>query len=103
MAKLTDDHKAALRRFRDQRRERGEDPAEYAKQFRRERLAIEAALKNGAATVPDIAMATGLSGKQVLWHLTGMRKYGLAREAGQTGEHPRYELVAAGKETQGKS
>lgn len=99
MAKLTDTHKAALKRFRDQRKERGEDPAEYARQFRRERLAIEAALKNGPATVPDIAMAAGLSGKKVLWHLTGMRKYGLAREVGQEGDYPRYELVAVGKDT----
>lgn len=103
MAKLTDDHKAALKRFRDQRKERGVDPAEYAKQFRRERLAIEAALKNGPATVPVIASATGLSGKQVLWHLAGMRKYGLAREVGQDGDYPRYELVVADKDTHGKN
>ncbi|MGC8991864.1 MAG: winged helix-turn-helix domain-containing protein [Verrucomicrobiia bacterium] len=103
MAKLTDNHKAALKRFRDQRKEQGEDPAEYAKQFRRERLAIESALKNGPATVPAIASATGLPGKQVLWHLAGMRKYGLAREVDQDGDYPRYELIAPGKETQGKN
>ena len=95
MAALTDVHKAALKHFRELRKQKGDDPGRAAAHFRQQRKAVESALKTGPATVPQLAQATGLPAHEVLWHLAGMRKYGAAREAAQEGDYPRYERVAA--------
>ena len=95
MATITDTHKAALKRFREQRKQAGEDPAQAAVRFRQQRKAVASALKNGPGTVPQLAEANGLPAHEVLWHLAGMRKYGAAQEIGQDGDHPRYERVDA--------
>jgi hypothetical protein len=93
MATLTDTHMAALKRFREQRKQSGDDPGKYAARFRQQRKAVEAALKHGPATVPQLAQATGRPAHEVLWHLAGMRKYGVAQETTQEGDYPRYESV----------
>jgi aryl-alcohol dehydrogenase-like predicted oxidoreductase len=95
MATITDTHKAALKRFREQRKQAGEDPAQAAVRFRQQRKAVASALKNGPGTVPQLAEATGLPAHEVLWHLAGMRKYGAAQEIGQDGDYPRYARVDA--------
>lgn len=95
MATLTDTHRAALKRFREQRKREGEDPAKAAARFRQQRKTVKTALESGPATVPELAQATGLAAHEVLWHLAGMRKYGAAQETGQDGDYPRYELVPA--------
>jgi len=95
MAALTDVHKAALKHFRELRKQKGDDPGRAAAHFRQQRKAVESALKTGPATVPRLAQATGLAAHEVLWHLAGMRKYGAAQETAQDGDYPRYELTAA--------
>ncbi len=95
MATLTDTHKAALKQFRERQRHSREESGQAAARFRQERKAVASALKGGPSTVPQLAQATGLPPHQVLWHLAGMRKYGIAQETAQDGDYPRYELVVA--------
>ncbi len=99
MANITDAHKAALRQFRERHKQAGLEPGKAVARFRHERKAVESALKQGPATVPQIAQAAGLPAHVVLWHLAGMRKYGAAREVDMEGDYPRYEWVAASAKT----
>lgn len=46
-----------------------------------------------AATVPQLAERVGVAAHEVLWHVTGMRKYGEVRELGEDGENPLYALI----------
>lgn len=96
MTALTDLHKAALKKFREQQKQRGEDPGKYAARFRQQRKAIATALKPGPATVPQLAQATSLPAHEVLWHLAGMRKYGEVQETGQAGDYMTYALTSQG-------
>jgi hypothetical protein len=91
--KLTDAHKAALKLFRERRGGISEPLKQHATTFRQQRKQLTDALKVAAATVPELAQKTGLPADQVLWHIAGMRKYGLAREVGQVDDYVKYELV----------
>jgi hypothetical protein len=62
--------------------------------FLAQRRAIREFLANGAATVPSMADAVKLRTDEVLWHLTGMRKYGQVVEAGENGDYFLYALAA---------
>lgn len=70
--------------------------------FLAQRKAIREFLGTGAASVPAIAAAVKLRADEVLWHLTGMRKYGLVTEAGEDGDYLLYALVAEGNITSEK-
>ena len=61
------------------------------------RKKVRAAMTSGAATVPAIAAAAGLSSAEALWHVAAMRKYGALVETGQEGEYPTYALKAGDK------
>ena len=91
--KLTDAHKAALKIFRERRGGISEPLKQHASNFRQQRKQLNTALQGGPATVPELALTTGLPADQVLWHIAGMRKYGAVQEAGQTGDYVKYELV----------
>jgi predicted transcriptional regulator len=56
------------------------------------RKRIKDAMKDGSKTIPEIAAATGLPANEVLWFVTAMKKYGLAKEVGMNGEYYQYEL-----------
>ena len=47
--------------------------------------------------MPAIAEASGLTTKDVLWHVAAMRKYGDLVETGTDGDYCTYALVAAGE------
>lgn len=57
------------------------------------RKQIKNAMKEGPKTIPEIATATELSADEVLWYVTAMKKYGLAKEVGMSGEYYQYELL----------
>jgi predicted transcriptional regulator len=95
--KLTEAHKAALKIFRERRGGISESLKQHASGFRQQRKQLTEVMKAGAATVPELAQKAGLPADQVLWHLSGMRKYGLAQEAGQAGDYVKYELAKAEK------
>ena len=54
-------------------------------------------LREGPRTIPEVAEAAGLPAEQVLWHISAMKKYDLAREVSQCGEYFSYEIVKDGK------
>jgi len=58
------------------------------------RTAIKKALASGPLTVPDLAEATGIPTRTVLWTITSMRKYGTVLEDSLDGSYPRYALAA---------
>ncbi len=70
------------------------EQAQQHRQWRATRKAVAAQFTAGAATVPAVAGATGISPAEVLWHVAGMRKYGLLEEVGMDGDYPTYRLVA---------
>ena len=89
---LVDEQKAALQRFRERRGGLSEERREQQRRLLQERKAIRTALA-APATVPELAQATGLLPRTVLWHVTAMRKYGQVQEADQEGDYPRYALI----------
>jgi hypothetical protein len=58
------------------------------------KAAIKRALGEGPRTVPELAEATGLPSRTVLWVVTAMRKYGAVAEDSVDGSYPRYALAA---------
>ena len=66
---------------------------EHLVSTRKNKKTVVAALKEKASTVPELAGATGLPARQVLWLVAGLRKYGEVAEAGLDGDYPRYRLT----------
>lgn len=60
------------------------------------RREIKKVLRDGPKTVPAVAEATGMDPREVLWHLTAMRKYDLVVETGQDGDYYTYGLPEEG-------
>ncbi len=60
------------------------------------RKAIRGVLEREPSTVPqDCRGAESCPADEVLWHVTAMRKYGQAAEAGEDGDYVLYALVPA--------
>lgn len=91
--KLTDAHKQALKLFRERHGGIPEPLKQHASRFRQQRKQLTEVLKVGPATVPELAQKTNLPADEVLWHVAGMRKYGVARELAQDGDYVKYELA----------
>lgn len=96
--KLTEAHKQALKLFRERHNGVADSLKKYAADFRRERERLSEVLQIAPATVPELAGQTGLSADQVLWHIAGMRKYGIVREVGPDGDYVKYELTEQSRE-----
>ncbi len=92
-----DDRKKALRgtlkKLRDERGDRVKAATTASNAVRAERKRVKAALEQGPLTVPALAAATELSTDRALWHVAGMRKYGLLVEAEKDGDYFSYALV----------
>lgn len=67
---------------------------ESIRQGNQTRVAIKKALASGPLTVPELAEATGIPARTVLWTITSMRKYGAVLEDSIDGSYPRYALSA---------
>ena len=57
------------------------------------RQKIQAALKSGPMTVPDLHAATGLPANEILWHLMAWKKYGHIVEREACEDYYKYALV----------
>ena len=71
-----------------------EEKKQHAKQLKAARKAITKVLGEKSATVPRIAAALSMPTDETLWHITGMRKYGLVSEIGEEDDYVLYALVA---------
>jgi predicted transcriptional regulator len=85
--------KETLKKLREERKETLARATARHKEWQGTRKKIRAQLAAGETTVPRLAEATGLPTDEVLWHVAGMRKYGLLEEVGRDGEYPTYRLV----------
>jgi predicted ArsR family transcriptional regulator len=62
-----------------------------------QRKAIRGVLEREPSTVLRIAAELDIPTGEVLWHLTAMRKYGAAVEAGEDDDYILYTLAASGE------
>jgi predicted Rossmann fold nucleotide-binding protein DprA/Smf involved in DNA uptake len=86
-------HKDALKALRESRKQTIAAARERMKDTRKLRKQLTDILKDGPATVPELAERTGISSPDVLWHMTSMRKYGKVAEGEQSGDYFTYLLV----------
>lgn len=82
-----------LKRIREEHKETVERTQALLKEQKEVRRTLSQVLQEGPKTVPEIAAATGLPTHEVLWHVTAMKKYDLAAEAGMSGEYVLFQLV----------
>lgn len=82
----------ALDIFKERKGPASDELKASVKVFNKRKAAIKKALKDGPKTVPELAEATELDAADVLWTITGMRKYGFAVEDGVDGDYPKYAL-----------
>jgi predicted transcriptional regulator len=87
-----------LKQIREEHKETVDRTQVLLKEQKDIRRQLSQALQDGPKTVPEIASATGLPSHEVLWHVTAMKKYDLAAEAGMSGEYVLYQLVKEGAE-----
>jgi hypothetical protein len=91
--KLSDEQKEALAELRKRMGGVSEAKRQLKTQLAHDGKAIVAVLAKSPATVPEIAAATQLSKRHVLWCLAGMRKYGQVTDGDADGDYPRYAIV----------
>ena len=91
---LTAEQRQALAALRESIGGIGEEKRKAQKAFLSARKKISSLLAAQPATVLQIAGALNLPSHEVLWHVTGMRKYGQVTEAGEEGDYPLYALVS---------
>ncbi|WP_419655258.1 hypothetical protein Dvar_43350 [Desulfosarcina variabilis str. Montpellier] len=85
--------KDAMKALRKTRAKWVANASEKVKQQRKALKGIRGQLAGGAATVPEIAQATGMQTAEVLWYLAALKKYGEIVEAQKDGSYFRYVLT----------
>ena len=85
--------KEALKALRKSRKEFIKKASAMMKAQKKALGAIQGQLESGAATVPEIANATGMPAAEVLWYLAALKKYGGIVEAQKDGSYFRYALA----------
>ena len=81
-----------LKQLREEHKDTVEQTQALLKKQQATRKQIKNAMKEGPKTIPEIATATALPADEVLWYVTALKKYGLAKEVGMSGEYFQYEL-----------
>lgn len=94
MKPLTTEQKQALAALRANLGGVSEKKRVAQKHLLAARKAIAKMLDTQPATIPQIAEALNMPSDEVLWHVTGMRKYGKVAEAGEDGDYVLYAPVA---------
>lgn len=91
---MTDEaKKEALKALRRSRKEVIDSVRERVKETTTVRKKLSEALSEGPKTVPELALKTGIPSRDVLWHLTSMKKYGKVGEGDQSGDYFQYVLL----------
>lgn len=84
--------KAAMKRLRQERKQKIKAIAATMKAQKEAVKAIKEQMKNDVGTVPSIARETGISPDKVLWYIAALKKYGEISEAEKDGGYFRYVL-----------
>ena len=87
-----DIRKSAFKALREFRKKEISEISKRVKEQGKTISAIMESLKDKAATVPEIAQATGISPDNILWYLATLKKYGKIREAEKQDGYFRYDL-----------
>ena len=82
-----------LKRTREEHKETVERTQALLKDQKDIRRQLVKTLQDGPKTIPELAVALNLPTHEVLWHVTAMKKYDLAAEAGMSGEYFLYQLT----------
>lgn len=82
-----------LKTLRESRKSQIAAATARMKQQRQAVQALEAALRQGDQTVPELARATRLPSAQVLYYLATLKKYGKVLEGEAAGGYFRYRLA----------
>lgn len=82
-----------LKQIREEHKETVERTQILLKEQKAIRRQLTRVLQDGPKTIPEIASAADLPTHEVLWHVTAMKKYDLAAEAGMSGEYVLFQLV----------
>ena len=85
--------KETLRRLREENAQRVAAARENQKAGRERMNRVRQALAAGPATIPELAMACGLTPRETLWWVAALRKYGLAAEGAKQGAYFQYQAV----------
>lgn len=85
--------KEAIKALRESRKQQIDSVRERVKDTRNLRKKLTECLTDGSRTVPELALETGIPSKDVLWHLTSMKKYNKVAEGDQDGDYFRYVLL----------
>ena len=86
-----------LKQLREEHQETVQRTQALLKEQQATRKEIRNAMKSGAMTIPEISSATEIPSDIVLWFVTAMKKYGVAKEVGMSGEYYQYELSEEAK------
>ena len=96
---MTEDRKAMdpelkefVKRLRKERPDQMDRAREMQKEKKSTRRKVRKALAGEPVTVPTVAREAGIETDTALWHITAMKKYGLAVEDGMDGDWPLYRL-----------
>jgi len=92
------ERKEFLKRLRKERSEQVAHARELQKEKKAARRKVKSALADGPVTVPAVALAAEIETDIALWHITAMKKYGLAVEDGMDGDWPLYRLPESKEE-----
>jgi predicted transcriptional regulator len=81
--------------MRKEHRDAVQKAQELLKAQQSARKALERALTGGPHSVPQLAQAVDMPAHEVLWHVAGMKKYGIVAEAGtdESGDYYLYRLT----------
>jgi len=81
--------------MRKEHRDTVQKAQELLKAQQSARKAIERALTGDSHSVPQLAQAINMPAHEVLWHIAGMKKYGIVAEAGtdESGDYYLYRLT----------
>jgi predicted transcriptional regulator len=85
--------KAAMKRLRQERKQKIKEIAATMKAQKEAVEAIKEQMKNDVGTVPQIARETGISPDKVLWYIAALKKYGEISEAEKDGGYFQYVLA----------
>lgn len=85
--------KAAMKRLRQNRKQKIKEIAATMKAQKDAVKAIKDQMKNEVGTVPSIAIETGIAADKVLWYIAALKKYGEISEAEKDGGYFRYVLT----------
>jgi len=81
--------------MRKEHRDKVQKAQDLLKAQQSARKALERALTGGPHSVPQLAQAVNMPAHEVLWHMAGMKKYGIVAEAGvdESGDYYLYRLT----------